>query len=1505
MTCAELIDRLRHLGAPPHVLTEAVTLATSAPDGAALAAALVARGLVRPDVAQAALTPAGPTLRRGASERRSAAAAPVGDARTLARGAAAGRAQQVGSSSGERTLPRGTSERAQPPALTETTTSPGSPALAPAPTSTGLAGRYELTDAIGSGGEAVVYAAKDLTLDREVAIKLVRPDHAHDPATAQDLRAEARATGRLEHPGVVPVHEVGLDPQRGAFLAMKLVRGRTLTQEIEAAHARVRRGEAAQAAEERRLLEAVLKVCDTLAYVHSRGVLHRDLKAENVMVGEFGEVHVMDFGLARAQNATATSSAGELQGTPRCMAPEQAAGRVDLDERVDVYAVGALLFHVVAGATPFARLPDLDAVLAAVRAGRAGRPSRAPGAWSVAPALEAIVLRAMARNREARYAKVADLAADLRAYLAGERVSAHREGVAERLAREARRRPRLVVGSTVAVVCLGLGGLALVRAQGQAALREATARQEAADGARSTLADAARAEARAALTRLTGGGDDTGVRTGLALTAVQAAQRWHDLTTGPARTEAARALFDAANALGEVALATSQWDLAERAFALEVGLGVDEARATADVARAGESRTSEARRRRAEIEGWLAQVTSGELANRPDGLTDAVFAIVRYPEAQTVEILASSLAAVTTALLAAEHEFYLAAASPDADEARAGGQPIQDLDAALELRATGTTWGALPDNARTAIGQAGERMAQRSYRALSADARRAAPGPRQLLAQRQRDALGPGNLALARVCCDALGRVADATTRDRAVLALAAYLDVEADELRAVVAALALCRIGGEDAIELVHLARVTRFGVDSAFATQVKRGLANVKSATSRVPASAAEFLARGERLAAQGDLVEAIANYDRALMLVPEAKVHVLRLRGFALSSLGRTKDALADFDQVLVLEPSDAETYANRGVARYALRDLRGALEDHDRALELGLQNARTYTQRGLVRADLGDLQGALTDHDEALDLDPLLAAASMNRGITLLRMGDPRRAIADFDRALELDPRWAAAFVNRGNARAAVGDRQGAIADFDHAIELDPHHVTALNNRGNERQALGDFLGAIKDLDRALAVEPDVANAYVNRGVARMALGDRQGAIADYDRALELDPRLVAAVLNRANARAALGDRPGAAEDYDRTIELDPGSARAFAGRGLLRFVGGDLRGAIVEFDRAIELDPNLAMAYSGRGTAQYARGDLQSAVADCSRAIELDPRSLEAFVIRGGARRDLGLLKDAIADYDRALKLNPYDGKTYVSRGAVRLQLDDPQGALADFDRSLEVDPGSADAHAKRGEVRHGRGDLEGAVADYDRALELEPLDAATCANRGVARGQLGDLRGGLADLDRAIELAPEVATAYTNRGLLREDLEDPRGAIADHDRAIGLDPGLAIAYMNRGNVLLRQRDLRRALGDFDRAIELAPEVARFYAGRARARHGLKDVRGTLTDLDRALELDPGLLDAYVNRGRIRQTAGDHLGAVSDFKRVLELAPDHPLAAALHEEIQRLRGTRER
>ncbi|MBC8324746.1 MAG: protein kinase [Verrucomicrobia subdivision 3 bacterium] len=333
--------------------------------------------------------------------------------------------------------------------------------------------RYERVRHLAKGGMGEIHLAHDRQLQRHVALKLMTPEVAASASLARRFTQEALVLGRLDHPHIVPIHDLGVDAAGQNYYAMKYVRGTTLKDVLNG----LRQGQSnvVDRYPLHQLLRIYQKICDAVAYAHAKGIIHRDLKPANIMLGEYGEVFVMDWGLAKIINQAEEpmppsgenegTRYGTVMGTPGFMAPEQAEGRLEaINQRTDIYSLGAILYHILALRPPFTS--GGPEVLEKVKAGQitpltklADQPNAAVLVHcperSVPEALAAVAMEALQRDAAKRYPAVEALQRDVAAWQSGYAPSAEHAGRLRQFRLSIRRNGPLAAAASI-IVLLGV-----------------------------------------------------------------------------------------------------------------------------------------------------------------------------------------------------------------------------------------------------------------------------------------------------------------------------------------------------------------------------------------------------------------------------------------------------------------------------------------------------------------------------------------------------------------------------------------------------------------------------------------------------------------------------------------------------------------------------------------------------------------------------------------------------------------------------------------------------------------------------------------------------------------------------------------------------------------------------------------------------------------------------------------------------------------------------------------
>jgi serine/threonine-protein kinase len=877
------------------------------------------------------------------------------------------------------------------------------------PASPGGTGRLQLLGEIARGGMGAILKGRDPDLGRDLAVKVLLEAHRDRPELVRRFVEEAQIAGQLQHPGIAPVYELGQFADLRPFFTMKLVKGRTLAEVLN-----VRDDPADELSSH---LGTWLQVCQTVAYAHARGVIHRDLKPSNVMLGSFGEVQVMDWGLAKVLarggvvddatagrraahetviatarsgggSETALSQTGSVMGTPAYMAPEQARGEVErLDERCDVFALGSILCEILTGRPAFlgrgsgeiqrkAALGDLADAFARLDACKADA------------ALIALAKECLARETEDRLRDAGVLA---------ERVSAYLAGAQERLRRaelarvEERARRRLITVAAAAVVLLGLAGAAGYawdqRQRAERVARTAHAVDEA-------LTDAARlrGEAQAALP-----GDAT---------------RWNEAFSAAKRAEGLLAQGEADAPLrGRVATLLAQLER-ERADAEEKAHRLEIDRALL-----------------AKLEAIRLSRAEHNDPKRTDSEYDAAF--------------------------------RAAGLDLDATDPTVAGNRLAARSEPIELANYLDDWTYI----RRVVGRA-----EADWRRPVAAAQAADCDPWRTALRARVGATDRESLAEFRRLADN-AKALDAQPATSLVLLAHQLKHAAQDPERAErVLRRAWDRFPGDFWIN-IELAGV--HGADHGQSIEIyPRPVEAVRHLSAAMAIRSGSATARallGLALNAQGKLDESIAKYREAIRLRPEdASAH--NNLGIALLSLGKTDEALSEFGEAARLKPELALFRSNLASALMAQGKRKAAITELREAVRLQPARVECIVNLCNTLRESEELEKALIALRERVRSNPDSAGDHANLGMTLNRLARHEEAIVEHREVLRLQPDRAQAHNDLAWALALSSPRrprdiEEALKHARRATELEPKHGSLYNTLGAAEFRAGNWEKAV--------------------------------------------------------------------------------------------------------------------------------------------------------------------------------------------------------------------------------------------------------------------------------------------------------------------------------------------------------------------------------------------------------------------------------------------------------
>jgi tetratricopeptide (TPR) repeat protein len=956
--------------------------------------------------------------------------------------------------------------------------------------------KYENLTELAKGGMGVVYRAFDLALNRDVAVKILADKYRASGTHIIRFLEEARITAQLQHPAIPPVHEIGTLPDGSPFLVMKLIKGQTLEQLMK---------ERPDPAHDRgRFLTVFEQACQAVGYAHSRGVLHRDLKPSNVMVGAFGEVQVMDWGLAKVQgradqppapvretvsNHTAIrdprsdsggskTEDGTMLGTPAYLAPEQAAGAVDeIDARADVFGLGSILCVLLTGQPPYVA-DSAEAIRRLALRGKLDDACDRLDHCGADPELVDLAKRCLAVEPCDRPEGAGTLAAELARLrlLAEERArqaeldrveaEAQREKALTRVAEEGKRRKiQLALAATLLVLVAG-AGVGAWEMQRQARERERRHQVQ-------------RVAAETALVEV--------------------------------RELRKRGLWKQANGL----LLQAQRQLGPD--------GDDELRQQLIQSRRNLEFLAKLDRIRQEKVTIVERVVDGVLKKDLD----------------------RSMANPEYAAVFREYGLDFLAGEPEELS-----RQLKDSPVAEQLISAVDDW-ALDEKQpqqRDRLDQIAAAASGDHWRQELLDVRQDPQELKRRAEQMMQYGGSPAQfIRLARVLdehhLDSLALL-EAGSRfhprdfslhfERAIR----YHDPSRQQFEAAAGAYHAALALQPDSIAVWN-----NFGDMLLKKGDFDGAVSCYRTALRGDPKHAKIHNNLGCALRARGDLDKAIACLRAAVQLDPKlAEAHANL--GAVLHDRRDLDGAQRCFRTAIQLAPRLVQAHFNLGIVLTDKGDKPGAIDCYRKAIQLDPKQAPTHHNLGVLLRETNDLDGAIASFRTAIRLDPKFARPYINLGTALVVKPDLDGAIDCFRKAVQADPKMIEGHNNLGLALQAKNDLAGAEDCFWTALKLDPKHAQAYYNLGMVLKARGDREGAIRAFRSAVRFDPKSAEAHTNLGVALHEKRDLDGAINCFRKAINLAPNLFQPHYNLGIARHDKKDFDAALVSFRKASQLQP-------------------------------------------------------------------------------------------------------------------------------------------------------------------------------------------------------------------------------------------------------------------------------------------------------------------------------------------------------------------------
>jgi serine/threonine-protein kinase len=1294
--------------------------------------------------------------------------------------------------------------------------------------------RYQFHEKIAHGGMGLVVRAVDRSLNRELAIKVLQRRHHGDRDLVRRFYDEAQINGQLQHPGVVPVHEVGELPGGWPFIAMKLVKGETLAAKLK--------GRSSPADDLPTFLGIYSQICQTMAYSHSRHVIHRDLKPLNVMVGAFGEVQVMDWGLAKVLSSDrgaqpdstddrladddvpitevqvgaggGATQVGSILGTYPYMPPEQARGILSkMDERSDVFSLGAILCEILTGRPAYegATYHDLRVQAIVADLGPAFQRLDASGCESE---LVELAKKCLSAESSQRPRDAGEVAGAIDRYLRGVQDRLQQAEIARAAAQikaaEERKRRRILAGLVVAV------GLAM--AAGLLAYR---------------LVEGQRAERRERYTRL----------------ATASLGQAHELSKqlevapkdNPARRQKAAELC--ADLLDRVRETVEQ--LSDRSVTDSVRILLQ--REAEIYEKKAQARLRDLRMLDRLEEVYALKAESGDADfDRVNSGTMFVFGrrgLVEYPVVfrdYGIDVEKLSAVATANAIAATDIAPFLTRALDDWFFLDPQAQGARKL---LEVANLADT-----DSFRKQVRSARAANDRATLENLSVSANLDAQPLSSLLM------LAEGIVELEN--CNAAARV------------LRRVFHQYQDDFW----------YNNQLGLYLLH-----------TVPPDPDEALRCFRAAQSLRPNSHTNQLDIGDALVACGQFEEAIAAYQRVWDLKPQFQLVYLKIAD-AYMNMDRLEQAEATCRRGLRIAPQSAWLLNRLGDALAAKGQLQEALTAYRESVKYRPSVAFLRRSLATALADAQQYDEAMVEATMARQVEPNHPEGIYAVAGVYYRWDKPEEAIRICREGQTRFPNspWIASIL--GFVLSKANRHEEAIDVTRQAVARQPRNHWMHNNLGLALAAKGDIDEALIAFREAVRLNPHRSDHRLNLAQTLRKKGKLAEALAEVEIAQKAHPNNATAILEHADILMDLNQFEAAMQLGIEAVRRQPASAFCQNSVGNLLFRRGLYNASVPYYEAAIKLEPRVATYHRNlAGSLRYS-GKLDRALQAIREAIRLNPKDADYYSIMGHIHSRSGRTNEAIAAYRSAVQRDETNGDYWDSLGTALRSAKDFSDSIDALKTAARLKPDDASIHQHLSISFWRASRYEEGIAAAREAIRLQPaMDIAHNA-LGLCAEKQGDTKLALAAYREAVRLRPSDPVLYSNLGRLMASINVDAETVMVLRRAAELKPQESDYWYWLGNALVRAGQQADAMAAYRKAQSLTADNV---VAQSRLVLAIDDAgrHDEALMLARAMvEKSPKLASAHLALAQLLGRRGQPADAESSYRRALTC---NPLDAGVH------------